>query len=375
MPGALTMPAGTTVVPLADPARLSDEEALAVRGAIEAVVAKGPWIGGPRVAAFEADFARFVGGGGEVIGCANGTDALTLALLALGLPAGGSVLVAANEGGYAATAARQAGLVPVPIDVDPMTMAPTPESAAAGLDATTCALVVTHLHGDPVPIDALDRWRRAHGLALVEDCAQAHGAREGERHVGTTGDAAAFSFYPTKNLGALGDAGAVMTRDAAVADRVRRLAQYGWDPRPRIEMPGGRNSRLDPIQAAALSARLPFLAARNRRRRDILATYRERAPQLDLAGDPVGGVAHHAVVRAERRDDLAAHLERAGIATAVHYGFVLGEMRGLDLDGRPEHTPEALRLSRRILSLPCAPELRDDEIERVAVALAEWPVS
>lgn len=358
-------------VPLADPARLGREEAAAVRAAVESVIARGPWIGGPAVDRFEEDFARYLGGG-EVVGCASGTDALVLGLLGLGLPAGGEVLVAANEGGYAATAARIAGLTPVPIDVDRATMAPTVATAEARRTPRTSALVVTHLHGDPVDLRDLDDWRRRHGLALIEDCAQAHGCRPQGRHVGLTGEAAAFSFYPTKNLGALGDGGAVVAADPAVATRIRRLAQYGWDPRPRIALAGGRNSRLDAIQAATLSARLPYLDAGNARRRRMLDHYRAAAAQLDLAGNPAAGVAHHAVVRTTRRADLVAHLDARGIRSSIHYPFVLGDMPGLRLGEGPEATPVATELAQQVLSVPCTPELRDEEVERVAAALHDW---
>jgi dTDP-4-amino-4,6-dideoxygalactose transaminase len=350
-------------VPVAAPNRLGPDESVAVHEAIDRVVRNGPWILGDRVAAFEAAWAAYAGHP-EVVGVGNGTDALVLAFTSLGLSPGADVLVAAVEGGYAATAARLAGLVPRVLDVDPQTMGPTVEVVAAAHGPGVEAIVVTHLHGDAVPLADLDRWRRRHGLALVEDCAQAHGLRVDGRHVGTTGDAATYSFYPTKNLGAVGDGGAVAFADAAHAAKATRLRQYGWGERFRVETPGGRNSRLDTVQAAVLSARLPFLDERNARRRDIANRYRHL---VSVHGDAATTVAHHSVALVDDRDALRERLHAAGVRTEVHYPYLLQEMPGLGLG--PVSTPAASAVRDRILSLPCFPELTDDEVERVCAAL------
>jgi aminotransferase EvaB len=361
----------TDDVPQATPTRLAPEERSAVDEAIAGVLRDGPWIGGPVVSAFESAFAGYIGGG-HVVGCANGTDALVLAMTGLELPLGAAVLVASNDGGFAATAVRLAGLVPLPVDLDPITLAPTPATAAAAASQRfdVVAIVVAHLHGDPLDLAALDAWRRERGLRLIEDCAQAHGARRDGRHVGLVGDAATYSFYPTKNLGAAGDAGAVVFADPDVASHARKLAQYGWDESHSVAVARGRNSRLDPIQAAILQARLPFLDSRNARRRQILNRYRMVVQGSTVLGDPELGTAHHAVIRSEDRDGLARHLLARGIRTAVHYPVVIGDMPGLQL--QDAHTPVARTLAGHILSLPCTPELTDDEILRVESALAEW---
>jgi dTDP-3-amino-2,3,6-trideoxy-4-keto-D-glucose/dTDP-3-amino-3,4,6-trideoxy-alpha-D-glucose/dTDP-2,6-dideoxy-D-kanosamine transaminase len=358
-------------VPAAAPTRLAAPEAVAVSEAMERVVRDGPWILGPEVSRFEADWGAYADLR-HAVGVGNGTDALAVAFAALGLAPGAGVLLAANEGGYAATAARMVGLVPVAMDVDPATMAPTVATAQAAHEAGVEALVVTHLHGDAVDVEPLDAWRRTHGLALVEDCAQAHGLRvRGGEHVGARADAATYSFYPTKNLGAVGDAGLVGFTDDAVAARARSLRQYGWGERFRADLAGGRNTRLDPLQAAVLSARLPFLDDRNLRRRAIAATYAEAlGSAARLHGDRVAGVAHHAVVVSERRDELAAHLGAAGIGTAVHYPHLVGEMPGLAARGATAHV--AGRLREEILSLPCFPELTDPEVASVFASLSAW---
>jgi dTDP-4-amino-4,6-dideoxygalactose transaminase len=359
-------------VPAATPTRLLPEERVAVDAAVRRVTDSGPWIGGPEVEAFEAEFGEQLGLG-HVVGCANGTDALALALGGLALAPGAVVLIPGHDGGYAATAARMAGLVPFTVDVGagggPTAATVAAASTAAEAVGEPAAILVAHLHGDPIdPADLaeIDAWRRRHGMALIEDCAQATGAPG----AGVTGDAVAFSFYPTKNLGALGDAGAVAFSDADTAARARSLAQYGWGERYRIELPGGRNSRLDSLQAAVLRARLPFLAARNARRRAVRARYAAAAPRIELLGT-ADGVAHHAVVRCDRRDALVTHLDERGIDTAIHYPVAVADMPGTGIRGAP--TPEARRLAKSIVSLPCTPELTDDEVSRVAAALAEWP--
>jgi dTDP-4-amino-4,6-dideoxygalactose transaminase len=367
-------------VPLADPLRLTDEEARAVRAAVEEVLAGGSLVLGPRVEAFEEAFATYLAPTGPapaVVGVGNGTDALTIALLALDVPRESAVLVAANDGGFAASAARAAGLVPWPVDADPVTqlvdLATVDAARPSGSGRPEVrAAIVTHLHGQPVELGPILAWCHDREIVVVEDAAQAHGAALGERRVGTLADAAAFSFYPTKNLGALGDGGAVVTSDPAVAERARGLRQYGWRDRFRAELAHGRNSRLDALQAAVLSARLPFLEDANTRRRAVVGRYRAALAGSGavVLGDAPGAVAHHAVVVHPEREALAATLVRHGVATDVHYPWLTTEMPGLGQDSTP--LPGADRGRREKLSLPCFPTLTDGEIDRVTTALAEW---
>jgi dTDP-4-amino-4,6-dideoxygalactose transaminase len=362
-------------VPLADPLRLDPDEAAAVRAAVDEVLGGGPLILGPRVEAFEDAFARFLVPSGPppaVVGVGNGTDALAITLTALGVPAGSSVLVPVNDGGFAATAVRTARLVPVATDADEVTQLVDVAALADALTPDVRAVVVTHLHGQPVDLDPVLAWCRDRDLLVVEDAAQAHGATLADRRVGTLADAAAFSFYPTKNLAALGDGGAAVLADPAVADRARRLRQYGWGERFRADLAGGRNSRLDALQAAVLSARLGRLDANNARRREIVACYRQALSGSDavVLGDAPGAVAHHAVVVHPDRDGLVEVLERHGVTTSVHYPWLATEMPGLEL--APARTPRADRGRRRKVSLPCFPTLSTGEIEQVATALQAW---
>lgn len=362
-------------VPVADPLRFDETESVAIRRALDEVISTGPLVLGPWVDRFEHDFARFLGDGSEeprVVGVGNGTDALTVALLALGVPAGTSVLVPVNDGGFASTAARAAGLVPVATDTDETTQLVDVAALEAALTADVRAVVVTHLHGQPVDVDAILAWGRDRELLVVEDAAQAHGATLGERRIGTLADAATFSFYPTKNLGALGDGGAVVLADATIAQRARQLRQYGWDERFHAALPGGRNTRLDALQAAVLAARLGHLDRNNARRREVVARYREALGGSDavVLGDAPGAVAHHAVVVHPDRDSLAAVLHGDDVATTVHYPWLVTEMPGLEM--HPADTPRADRGRRHKVSLPCFPGLTDDEIERVSDALRKW---
>jgi len=358
-------------VPFAAPSRMAPAEAADVRTAIDRVLSSRMWILGEEVDAFEQEFAAYLGAtpGTQVVGVGNGTDALAISFAALEVPEGAAVLVAADEGGYAATAATQVGLRTVAMDVDPDLGVPTAQTAAAAMIQGVAAIVVTHLHGDAVPLLELDAWRREQGLLLIEDCAQAHGLRLDSRHVGLTGDAATFSFYPTKNLGAVGDGGALVLADHA-ADRARSLRQYGWGERYRVNHPRGRNSRLDELQAAVLRARLPHLDPRNARRRSIANRYRDL---VTLHGDARVTVAHHAVALVDdlsARDRLRADLTTSGVATAVHYPWLVTEMPGLEVEGGP--CPVAADRRDRQLSLPCFPELDEAEVEQVRAALSEW---
>jgi dTDP-4-amino-4,6-dideoxygalactose transaminase len=245
------------------------------------------------------------------------------------------------------------------------TLDPDALERALGDDASIRAVVATHLYGRLARMVPLLGACRARGIAVVEDCAQAHGARGADgRRAGAYGDAAAFSFYPTKNLGALGDGGAVVSNDDAIADRVRALRQYGWERKYRNTLPGGRNSRLDELQARMLSLMLPRLDGWNARRRAIAARYTREIRHRDIRVAPAGGedfVAHLYVVHSERRDALRAHLADAGIETEVH--FPVPDHHQPCHGGRHAAVPLPVteRHARTALTLPCFPELGDDE--------------
>ncbi len=336
--------------------------------AIASVLDGGRFVLGPRVEELERAFASFCGAR-EAVGVASGTDAIAVALRAVGVEPGDEVVVPAATCVPTVAGIEAAAGVPVLADVDPETWTLDPASAAAAVTERTRAIVPVHLYGLCADVEAL----RGLGPAVVEDAAQAHGAERGARRAGTLGDAAAFSFYPTKNLGALGDGGAVVTNDAEVAIAARSLRAYG--ERERYEsVRHGWNSRLDELQAAILLAKLPGLEARIERRRAIAARYDEavRGSELRPQAEPPGSrhARHLYVVRSDDRDGLRARLADRGIGTLVHYPRAIHQhpaYAGLAHGG----LGESERLAAECVSLPLYAELRDDEVEAVADALAE----
>lgn len=337
------------------------------------VLEHGRFVGGPEVDAFEQEFAAFLGGG-DCVGVGNGTDALELILETLGIGRGDEVVLPTNTFVATAEAVCAVGAVPVFVDVRPDDLLVDPQAVAAAVGPRTTAVVAVHLFGQVADLPALGAITRRHGLALVEDAAQAHGARHGGARVGRAGHAAAFSFYPGKNLGALGDGGAVTSDDAGLVEQIRSRADHGRDPRDRHRhrVPG-RNSRLDALQAAVLRRRLPRLDADNAARREVLARYRARlsptcwVPAVDPRTEPVG---HLAVVQVDRRDDVAAALTAAGIGWGVHYPVPCHRQPAFVAPGdRPPRLPVSEAAADRLLSLPCSPGTTPEQIDRVAEVL------
>lgn len=342
-----------------------------LRAALERVLERGWFILGPEVEAFEREFAGFCGAA-ACVGVASGTDALELALRALEIGPGDEVATAANAGFYSSTAILAAGARPVYVEVEDSSLNMDAGALAAALTARTRAVIVTHLYGRMAQMPALVEVARRAAIPVIEDCAQAHGAVLEGRPAGSWGVAGCFSFYPTKNLGALGDGGAVVTSDAALAGRLRRLRQYGWSQKYRCAMPGGRNSRLDELQAAVLRVKLPHLGEWNARRRGVARAYSaalRRAPvgvPMDFGDDYV---AHLYVIRAPRRDELRAALAARGIFTEVHYP---APDHWQEASRAPVSLPVTEQLSREVLTLPCFPEMTEAEVELVSRAVLEF---
>jgi dTDP-4-amino-4,6-dideoxygalactose transaminase len=347
------------------------------RGAIDAAVASvlgGPgYILGSAVAGFEASFATY-SGGEHCVGVASGTDALALALRALGVGPGDEVILPALTFAGSAQAVLQCGAQLRFVDVDPRTRCIDPAAAADAVNRRTAAIMPVHLFGYPADMPALMALAARHRLAVVEDCAQSHGATLDGRPLGTFGHAAAYSFYPTKNLGCVGDGGAVVTNDAGLAERVRSLRNYGFSSADRISRTLGFNSRLDEIQAAILSALLPRLDAGNAERRAIAARYRSalaNPPNLGLPPDHGGCVYHQFALTHPDRDGLMNHLAQAGIGTAIHYAPGLHRHPAFG-EGADWPLPVTDALSRTLLSLPIQPEVVGDHADRIAAVVAEF---
>jgi dTDP-4-amino-4,6-dideoxygalactose transaminase len=351
-------------------AELQDELDAAIAG----VTASGQFIIGPEVTAFEEEFAAYCGTR-HAIGVGNGLDALRLILLGYGLKPGDEVLVPSNT--FIATwlAATQAGATPVPVEPDQVTHNVTAEAIEAAITPATRAIMPVHLYGHPADMDAIVVLGRERGIPVVEDAAQAQGARYRGRRAGGLADAAGFSFYPGKNLGAMGDAGAVTTDDDALAERVRMLRNYGSVVKYHHDLPG-LNSRLDSLQAAVLRVKLRRLDEWNEHRRAVAARYLERLSGVEGLVLPVPtewaeSVWHLFVVRHPQRDALQQRLSDAGVDTIIHYpipphltgAYAAGFDRGA--------LPVAETLADEVLSLPMGPHLALDDVDAVAAAVRE----
>ncbi len=324
---------------------------------------------GSYVNAFEAAFALYLGVD-HAIGVANGTDALELALRGLGIGHGHRVLTVANAGFYGSTAILATGAEPVYADVDPTTLNLAPQALADALQQSQPihAVIATHLYGQMADVTAIASLCHAAGVPLIEDCAQAHGARHAGRAAGAWGDVGCFSFYPTKNLGAVGDGGALVTTDDALAERLRALRQYGWGSKYEVVRRGGRNSRLDELQAAVLVAKLPLLDSANAQRRSIAMRYTAAFAGTSLKApviDALHHVAHLYVIRSPRRGALRAHLAACGVASDIHYP-VPDHRQPVHAGAYSDVTlPVSEAACRELLTLPCFPGMTDVQVAHV----------
>jgi dTDP-3-amino-3,4,6-trideoxy-alpha-D-glucose transaminase len=348
------------------------EDAPAVQAAIARVIARGWFVLGPEVEAFEREFAE-ASGAPHAIGVGNGTDAIALILRALGIGRGDEVITTPLSAAYTALAVMMAGARPVFADIDPARLTLDPAAVDAAVTPRTRAILPVHLYGQAADLPALRDLAARHGVALIEDCCQAHLATCAGRPVGTFGEAGAFSFYPTKNLGALGDGGAIVTRDETLAARLRRLRNGGQTDRYRHQE-AGVNTRLDELQAAILRARLSWLPGWTRRRRALAHAYRRRlagtAVEVPVEHD-AGHVYHLFVVLSAERERLRAHLASRGVETLVHYPVPIPQQPAL-ADQRPAECPAAAAACDRLVSLPLHPALTEDLVSEVAGSVASF---
>ena len=348
------------------------EDAAAVRAAIDRVIASGWFVLGPEVEAFEAEFAT-ASRVPHAVGVGTGTDAITLILRALDIGPGDEVITPPLSAAYSALAVLMAGARPVFADIDPGRLTMDPRAAAAAITPRTKALLPVHLYGQAADLRPLEALAAQHRLALVEDAAQSHLGTADGRPIGTIGIAAATSFYPTKNLGALGDGGAVLTRDAGLAARVKRLRNGGQTSRYHHEEPGG-NSRLDEMQAAILRARLTFLPRWTDRRRAIAAHYRTALSACSLHVPrefDAGHVYHLFPVLTDHRDSFQARMRERGVETLIHYPVPIPRQPALKSTS-PAMCAVADRVCSQVVSLPMYPGLSDEAVSVVASAAAAF---
>jgi len=334
----------------------------------------GWYVGGPEVEAFEADFAAYTQAQ-YCVGVGNGLDALTLALRALGVGEGDEVIVPSHT--FIATwlAVSGVGATPVPVEPAEGQFVIGAEDIAPHITARTKVIMPVHLYGMPADMQAICALAKQHGIFVVEDAAQAHGAKVNGQPIGAHGDVVAWSFYPGKNLGALGDGGAITTNNATLASQIRKLGNYGSSVKYYNEVLGV-NSRLDPVQAAVLAVKLKHLDTWNQRRQAIAAQYHEAFANLPLALMPVPAWAdpvwHLYVVATPQRDALQAHLTKAGIQTLIHYPVPPHRQQAYHGSGLPTSLPMAERYANEVLSLPIGPHLTASEVEKVIHTVGQF---
>lgn len=374
-------------IPQTNPAAIVEELRTEIDDAIRRVLNSGRYILGEEVDAFEEEWAQWCGVE-HAVGCASGTDGLELILRALDLPTGARVLAPSHTAVATIAAIVRAGCRPFLADVDAVNFTLDPASAARCLEDANAegdpiqALIAVHLYGQPCDLDAIQELCNSHGIPLIEDGSQAHGARWRGKRVGGFGVAAAFSLYPTKNLGALGDAGVVTTNESKLAERMKRLRQYGWQ-QPAISEEPGVNSRLDPMQAAILRVKLQHLDEQNKHRQTIAKTYRTK---LMTSGDVIvppaetdktRPVFHQFVVKlpAAKRDAIRTQLKDLGVGTLLHYPQAAHQMPAYRNQAWVGLDPAGLKATEellpQILSLPMGPHLTLEDAERVSKSLIE----
>lgn len=364
-------------IPQTNPHASYQAHAAEIDAAIARVLASGRYLLGPETEAFEREFAAWTGAT-QCVSAASGTEALHLALRACGIGPGDDVITVSHTAVATVSAIELCGARPVLVDIEPHSFNLHPAALEAAHTDRTRAVVPVHLYGQAADLAPVVAFCRNHHLRLIEDCSQAHGARYGGARVGTFGDAAAFSFYPTKNLGAIGDGGAAVTHDPALGDTMRALRQYGWRERRYVSELSGWNGRMDEIQAAILRVKLRTLDADTDRRRALAALYDAALADLPHLTRPVElpgrrHVWHQYVIRCadHTRDAMADRLRAEGIGTLVHYPVPIHRQpayadRGL----APAPLPETDRAAREVLSLPMFPQLAPDAIPRIAAALS-----
>ncbi len=346
-----------------------------LNAAVARVLERGAFILGEEVASFEQEFAAYCGVS-HAVGVGSGTDALQLALRACGIGPGDEVITASFTSVATVAAIELTGARPVLVDIDPRHYTLDSEKLAAAVTPSTRAVIPVHLYGSPAELELILAVAQQHNLRVVEDCAQAHGAMYRGKKVGAWGHVSAFSFYPTKNLGAYGDGGAMVTDDPELAERVRLLRQYGWKDR-QVSTVKGLNSRLDELQAAILRVKLIHLDEWNAKRRQLALRYqdllRDTGLTLPFAPSDSEPVHHLFVVRSPERDSLRAFLSDKGIQTLIHYPLPVHLQPAYsDLGYRPGNLPYSEAAAREVLSLPLYPEMSEDMVEEVCRGIRDF---
>ena len=361
------------MIPCANPKAQYLAHKQEIDDAVRRVLESGWYILGDEVRAFEEEFAAYLGVGHSV-GLGNGTEALHLALVACAIGHGDEVVTVSHTAVATVAAIELAGAKPVFVDIDPVTYTMDPDLLEKSITSKTKAVLPVHLYGHPAPMEDILAIAREYGLCVIEDCAQAHGANYRGKRVGSFGDMGCFSFYPTKNLGALGDGGAVVTNDPELAEKARLLREYGWAERFVSHIPGW-NSRLDELQAAILRVKLRYLDEDNDARARLADLYIKGLSEIGLVlpgvRERAGHVYHLFVVGAPDRDRLLEYLHSRDIGAAIHYPVPV-HMQPAYAHLEVKRLLETERVARQIISLPMYPEMTDIEVGAVIKAVREF---
>lgn len=360
---------------LANPKAAFEEHSEEIQAAIDRVLQSGNYIIGQEVKTFETAFANFIGLN-HCVTVNNGTDAIILALRALGIGAGDEVITVSHTAVATVAAIELCGAVPVLVDVDPESYCLNPNLLQTALSSKTKAILPVHLYGHAADMPSIMSFARRHGLFVIEDCAQAHGTSVGGQTVGTFGDVACFSFYPTKNLGAIGDGGAVLTNQSALAEKLFLLRQYGWRQRYVSEIQG-LNTRMDEIQAAILNVKLPYLLHDNNRRMKIANLYNQNLEGtgyfLPTIREKSVHTWHQYVIQVDNREDLSVFLKQNGVGCGVHYPLAVHQQPAYhDRLNGTKNLPVTEALIPRILSLPMYPQIPLEHVKIVCELLLLW---
>ena len=342
--------------------------------AVQRVLNSGWYILGQEVKAFEDEFAAYIGVQ-HGIGVASGTDALQLALRTLGVAQGDEVVTTPHTAVATATAVDLCGATPVFADIEPDSYALDPQQLEAAITDRTRVIIPVHLYGHPADLDPILEIARRHGVSVLEDCSQSHGALYKQRRTGAWGDIAVFSLYPTKNLGALGDGGVVVTDRVELADRARLMREYGWQDR-YVSAFVGMNSRLDEMQAAILRVKLRYLEEENETRRAYARIYDRELEALNISRPLVSAdvehVYHQYVIRSQSRDELQAYLREHEIGSLIHYPAPIHQQPAYAARCQGQTFPACEQAAAEILSLPIYPQLKEENIHSVAKHIGQW---
>ncbi len=345
-----------------------------IDSSIKRVLSKGQFVLGENVHSFEKEFSEYIGSKHSV-SVGSGTDALCIALRALGLKQGDEVIAPSHTATATATAITMVGATPILVDADPVFYTIDPLAISQAITPRTKAIIVVHIYGQPADMDKIMVIARENNLRLIEDCAQAPGATYNNRRVGSMGDLGCFSFYPTKNLGALGDGGSIVTSDSHLSKQLIRLRHYRWDEN-RVSQINGYNSRLDEIQAAVLRVKLKYLDKDNSKRAKLAKIYEKELGHLPLETPSLRPSSFHVyhlyVLSVERRDALVAHLKSNDIFAGIHYPIPVHLMPAFKHISNPRLLAHTERIAKRVISLPIYPELAESDQHRVIKAIKEF---